>query len=102
MKLTDQEEKLFRLALDSGAYEGEYRVACTKGIESLRRRGVRLEDVFDVAPNAFGETPMPFGKFKGKKLSAIDPSYLMWVLANCTQMSANIRICIEKYLKSIE
>jgi hypothetical protein len=45
MKLTDKEEKIARLALDKGAKDGERDAAAKKLIESLYKRGVRVEDL---------------------------------------------------------
>ena len=39
---------------------------------------------------------MPFGKYKNTTIDKINPSYLEWVLANCQQISADLKraICI--------
>lgn len=37
---------------------------------------------------------MPFGKFKNKPISEIDPHYLEWVLANCLQISSELKRAI--------
>jgi uncharacterized protein (DUF3820 family) len=34
---------------------------------------------------------MPFGKHKNKPIDKIDPSYLEWVLANCQQISPDLK-----------
>ena len=34
---------------------------------------------------------MPFGKYKNKPISEIDPAYLEWVLANCQQISPALK-----------
>ena len=34
---------------------------------------------------------MPFGKYKNKPISEIDPAYLEWVLANCQQISPDLK-----------
>jgi hypothetical protein len=45
MKLTEKEEKIARLALDPGAKEGEKAAAALKLIESLKARGITVEDI---------------------------------------------------------
>jgi hypothetical protein len=45
MKLTEKEEKIARLALDPAAKDGEQASAANKLIESLKARGVRVEDI---------------------------------------------------------
>lgn len=51
MKLTPKEEKITRLALDRAAKDGERAAAALKLIESLRARGVTVEDLqSDAAP----------------------------------------------------
>jgi hypothetical protein len=45
MQLTAKEEKIARLALDKGAKDGERAAAAVKLIESLRKRGVTVEDL---------------------------------------------------------
>ena len=34
---------------------------------------------------------MPFGKHRGKRLSIIPPSYLLWVLDNCSDLQPTLR-----------
>ena len=49
MKLTEKEEKIARLALDKAAKEGEQASAANKLIESLKARGVTVEDLMKEA-----------------------------------------------------
>ncbi len=37
---------------------------------------------------------MPFGKYKNTAIEKIDPSYLEWVLANCQQISPDLKRAI--------
>ena len=37
---------------------------------------------------------MPFGKYKNKPIDEIDPTYLEWVLANCLQISPDLKRAI--------
>ena len=37
---------------------------------------------------------MPFGKHKNKPIDEIDPTYLEWVLANCQQISPDLKRAI--------
>ena len=41
---------------------------------------------------------MPFGKHKNKPINEIDPSYLEWVLANCQQISPELKRAIRSQL----
>jgi hypothetical protein len=100
--LTEREQKLLRLALDPAAPTGEYSVAATKFIESLRKRSFQVDQLTSPgrrAPKAkrarrkkppepdYGEYLMPFGRYKGYSLRHIyarDPGYLEWVAENCT------------------
>ena len=45
MQLTDEEEKIARLASDRGARPGERVSAATELINSLQARGVTVEDI---------------------------------------------------------
>ena len=37
---------------------------------------------------------MPFGKYKNKPINEIDSTYLEWVLANCQQISPDLKQAI--------
>ena len=37
---------------------------------------------------------MPFGKYKNTPIEKIDPTYLEWVLANCQQLSPDLKRAI--------
>ena len=37
---------------------------------------------------------MPFGKYKNTPIEKIDPTYLEWVLANCQQISPDLKRAI--------
>ena len=41
---------------------------------------------------------MPFGKYKNTPIEKIDPTYLEWVLANCQQLSPDLKRAICKQL----
>lgn len=101
MELTATETKLLRLGLDDFAHDGEVRNCAVKLFESLRRRKVRADDLL-TQPNPhrmeLGEYRMPFGKFRGRKLSEIDPGYLFWCLGNVTGRP-DVTSAIEGFLK---
>lgn len=106
MPLTVLEEKLLRLALDAAAQPGEAENAAVKLIQSLRAR--KLDGYDHGVKSAFsantppkykappepesppgnwpedwpGSVIMPFGKYQGKRLAEIDPSYFRWAVQN--------------------
>lgn len=95
--LTSKESKLLALALDAGAFEGEWASAGLKFLQSLRDRKVNGFDVFNAKntkppePEPFfsrdhlawpGSIIMTFGKYKGQPLSKIEPGYFVWCLDN--------------------
>jgi hypothetical protein len=41
---------------------------------------------------------MPFGKYRGEKLTEIPESYLCWVLDTCEDISPTLRLAIERTL----
>lgn len=111
MPLNERELKLWRLALDPAAGEGEIANAAIALLRSLRQRKVSAYDDHDVR-NTFGgryRTPppsptpppsaarwytqsdwpgtiiMPFGKYAGWRLGEMDPDYLRWCVANLDQ-----------------
>lgn len=51
MQYTEIEQKLIRLALDSGAHDGEHATAATKLIQALRKRGVHADQVIRGNPS---------------------------------------------------
>ena len=55
LELTPKEEKLWRLAVNKGAPQGEYTAAANKLVKSLRDRGVTAYDSGDCV----GGTPWP-------------------------------------------
>lgn len=59
-------------------------IALTAGISASQTR----------PPDSFQDPVMPFGKYKGRKLSRIassDPDYLCWVLEACTRIQPRLR-----------
>ena len=99
--MTEQELKLFRLALNEGAQPGEADAAALKLIQSMRRRGASAYDPAEargfrvpeaardvrhdetVKPEVYpGSILMPFGKHAGKALATIPPDYLRWCVNN--------------------
>jgi hypothetical protein len=97
MPFTEREQKLFRLALDRSASKGEIANAALALINSLRERGVSAYDKkeadsfkvgkpspprHDPVANWPGSILMPWGKYKGRPLAEIDPSYFRWCIEN--------------------
>lgn len=93
--LPDIEMKLLRLALDRAASEGEINNAATTLIRKWRARNISAED-FDLPARRV--IVIPFGKHKGKELNDVPTDYLMWVLANCTNINVILRNEIERIL----
>jgi uncharacterized protein (DUF3820 family) len=99
------EEKLLRLALDPGACGGEIRTSAVKLIQSLRRRGVKAEQVIRGSELA-QKTPLQraeamrlnFGKYKGKPIAQVPADYLRWVLENAANLSHAERSAIRLVL----
>ena len=90
--MTDKAEKLLRLALDSGAMEGEWKNAAVMFVANLRRAGTTPESITapppgnrrpEPSPWTPPATTMPFGKYKARGLDAIPADYLEWLLGNC-------------------
>ena len=85
MALSELQQKLLRLALDKAAQPGEIQAAAIKFVESLRREGMKLEDILGregarvYSKPDYGLTVMPFGKHKDLRLKEIDPRYLIWL-----------------------
>jgi uncharacterized protein (DUF3820 family) len=42
---------------------------------------------------------MPFGKYRGRPLSEIDPTYLLWLLDTSTTLNRQLRRAIERHLQ---
>lgn len=99
--MTEQELKLFRLALNEGAQPGEADAAALKLIQSMRRRGASAYDPAEAGgfrvPEAArhvkrddsikqenwpGTILMPFGKHKDKPLATLPPDYMRWCIEN--------------------
>jgi uncharacterized protein (DUF3820 family) len=114
---SELEKKLLRLALDPAAQPGEIKTCAIKLVESWRRSGLTVEEVFGAnhsqlaqqywAPD-FGLCTLNFGKHKGKEFKDIPPSYFRWLLAklksdppNPKYQEANLRLIdeIEHFLK---
>jgi len=102
---TSTDEKLLRLALDPAARSGEISSAAVKLIESLRRRGVKAEQII-VGSGLAEKTPLQsaeavrlnFGKYKGKAIAEVPADYLRWVLENVSNLSPAQRSAIRLIL----
>ena len=103
-KLSDKEFKLFALALDRAAAPGEVDTAAKMLIKSLRQRYVKIDDLIELPNQNCGIVQpqncarMTFGKYKGESLTDIPANYLVWALANCDNMTPNLRYEINKVL----
>ena len=115
MQLTPLQRQLLLTAMDPAAAPGEQAAAEGLFFRSLRkayRDGYALlTDLAEVsnAPgsgltgattsNRYGSVTMPFGKHKGRPLSEIDATYLLWVLDNVTTLDRALRRAIERHLQ---
>ena len=86
--LTAIEQKLLRLALDAGAYEGEADTAAIMFVRKLRERNATADELFRHTPAAIpepsvskcgddGNQKMSFGKYKNEKIKDIPVGYLV-------------------------
>jgi len=102
---TDTEQKSIRLALNEAAQPGEIRNSAVKLFESLRCRGMRPEALIlgsqlkasERLPTALEQARrrvMPFGKHRGRRLDAIEPTYLRWALCECSCLSLGLKEAI--------
>jgi len=106
--LNEIEMKLLRLALDKGAYEGEADNAAIMLIRKLRQRDVKAEQLFSQSFSqssqssqsscGIGNEKMTFGKYKNVMIRNVPMNYLVWVLNNCTNIDANLKRAIHKFL----
>ena len=103
------------MAMDPAATPGEQAAAERLFFRSLRRTYrdgyaflTDLEEVSNAtgAPqtaatsaNRYGSVMMPFGKHKGRPLSEIDATYLLWLLDNVTTLDRALRRAIERHLQ---
>jgi hypothetical protein len=113
----EKEMKLWRLALNPGALQGEVDNAAMMIINSLRQRKFNPEELNGAKPQQqhyrprqdkqthWGTTKMPFGKYKGEMLQDIDIDYLHWVIGwiygdeGREQKFSWLVTTIEKYLE---
>jgi hypothetical protein len=97
----EREQKLIWLGLNEAAEPGEVRNSAVKLLESLRRRGMRPETLIlgsqlkepERPPSALQQPRrrvMPFGKHRGRRLGAIEPSYLRLDSARMLQPIAGV------------
>jgi hypothetical protein len=81
----EKEMKIWRLALDKSAIDGEWKNSAVAILTLLRSRNFRYEDLMsgrvNTPPTDWGSTVMDFGKqWKGEMIKNIDPQYLSWFL----------------------
>jgi len=94
--LSEKEQKLLRLALDTGAFGGEADNAAIMFVRSLRERAVRPDELITgrskprrpraetrrsprrLPGSAF--VRMPWGKYEGVRLVDVPGYYLVWAL----------------------
>lgn len=98
--------KLFALALNSAAPEGEWQSAAIKGIAVLRTDGYSIEDLQPLSQKAKptdyeGVMVMPFGKFKGVLINQLPLWYLKWLVAKC-ELREPLKASIQESLAAAE
>jgi uncharacterized protein (DUF3820 family) len=97
-------EFLISLGLGLSREGNTYRARCPL------RRAVRPETILlrntvsksadpDTALERARRRVMPFGKHRGRKLDAIEPSYLRWALRECSNLSLGLREAIKIVLE---
>jgi hypothetical protein len=108
---TDVEQKLIRLGVDPGATENEADACGMKLIRSLRRRGMRPEQIirsFVASTWAAKELSaargrvVDFGRYEGHTVGEVPPGYLRWALKTCENMSFNLRRAMQIMLAAHE
>jgi hypothetical protein len=114
MNLTDKERKLILLALDRAASPGETdnaAVALVRSFKARFRDGYKVLDELEskgFSPTArsrtnyvvdYGETVLPFGKYRGQELRDVPPDYLLWVLRNFERLNDSLREAITRFLR---
>jgi hypothetical protein len=102
------ELKLLRLALDRAAFPGEAEVAGAKLIFSWRRRGIDAEaflgsfsavEYLDRDLSAARGRVWPYGKFRGKTVGELRPSYIRWALSEFDDLPLNLRKALRLVLR---
>jgi hypothetical protein len=113
MRLDDREKKLILLAFDPAASTGE----TVNAVNALALRWMRkyqdghelIQDLEGGEPeirkrvvyrtqSPFAGVVLGFGKYKGRRLDEVDPTYLLWVLENFEDLWPQTREAIERYL----
>ena len=102
----NKERKLLALALCPGAARGEIEAAAIKLVDSLRSRGVKVEEL--TQPAALkrsrkridpGDVVMTFGQYRGWPIRDIPEPYLAWVSLRVRTQPRLVSI-IKKFLKA--
>ena len=96
--------------MDRGANPHEQNTAAAFFFRELRKQfpdGYPLIAVFGngSAPptkSPYGAIQMPFGKHKGKVLSAVPIDYLLWALDNMTALCRSLRKAIETVVEEAQ
>jgi hypothetical protein len=113
MRLSEREKKLLILAFDDAAPVGEAMNALRallktwigkypdgytliQDLEAPEKVVYRDRVVKQESP--WGDYELGFGKYRGRMLKEVDPSYLLWCLRNFDGLWEDTRMAIEKYL----
>jgi hypothetical protein len=106
LTLTPTEKKLLILALDHAAPAGEIASAGACLIKQLRKRFpdgysllAELEGPHDSESSKYASVLWTFGKHRGKKLSEIPATYLLWAINNMDALDRYLRCAVERYLQ---
>ena len=110
MQLTPLQRQLVLTAMDLAAAPGEQTAAAGSFFGSLRNQYpdgyALLTDLAEIHPpeadpsSRYGAVTMPFGKYRGRPLSEIEPNYLLWVLDKVTTLDRALKR--EGYLQDVQ
>jgi len=50
----------------------------------------------------YGDTILPFGKYRGHTLAGVPPNYLIWLLKSCANLDQYLRDAVSRFLRDKE
>jgi hypothetical protein len=110
MHLTERQQQFILTACDPAASPNEQVTEAAFFFRSLRQQfhdgyaflSELKSNQRSAEQSKYSEVTMRFGKYRRRKLDEIDPTYLLWVLANVAKLSRCLRWAIERYLEAIQ